>query len=92
MPQVRAIVKGHVQGVFFRATTRDVARDLGIYGFVRNLEDRSVEVVAEGSREKLDELIRFLHEGPSAARVTSVDVTSDSTVDVPANFEVAPDG
>lgn len=88
MPQFRAVVTGLVQGVYFRATTRDVARDLGLFGFVRNLRDGSVEVIAEGPREKLEELISFLQEGPSPARVASVDVSWDSAVELPNGFEV----
>ena len=65
-------VYGMVQGVFFRATTRDVARKLGLKGIVRNLADGSVEIIAEGSEEKLLELLNFAKKGPSSARVYEV--------------------
>ncbi len=66
------IVRGRVQGVFYRAFTCRVARELGLAGYVRNLEDGAVEVWAEGDREKLEQLIVYLKEGPSSARVDKV--------------------
>jgi acylphosphatase len=69
---VRFIVRGRVQGVFFRASTREQALRLGVTGHARNLVDGSVEVVACGSHEALDQLERWLHLGPPAARVESV--------------------
>jgi len=66
----RWLVEGRVQGVFFRQSTCEEAARLGIgRGWVRNLPDGRVEVLAEGSPEQLDELSGFLSEGPSAARV-----------------------
>jgi acylphosphatase len=73
--RVQAIVRGYVQGVGFRWRTREVARRLGVRGYVRNRPDRTVEVVAEGSERALNELLSFLREGPSAAHVESVDVS-----------------
>jgi len=72
MPCVRFVVVGCVQGVFFRASTRTRAQQLGLGGYARNLPDGSVEVVASGSAEALDALERWLHVGPPAARVTGV--------------------
>lgn len=63
---------GGVQGVYFRASTVDRARALGIRGWVRNCADGSVEVVASGSDEALAELVRWLWTGPPAAAVASV--------------------
>ncbi len=65
-------VEGRVQGVFFRATTQEQARALGLSGYVRNLPDGSVEVYACGEREALERLKRWLWEGPAHARVTQV--------------------
>lgn len=70
--QLHAIVRGRVQGVYFRQSTCDVARRLGLVGEVCNRADGSVEVVAEGEREALEELLGWLHQGPPAARVASV--------------------
>ena len=72
MPAARFLVSGKVQGVFFRASTRERALDLGLSGRATNLPDGRVEVVAEGPAEALDALEAWLHEGPSAARVDGV--------------------
>ncbi len=72
--RIHGTVSGRVQGVFFRATTRDRARALGLSGWVRNLPDGRVEFVAEGEEEDLRELISFLHVGPPGARVDSLEV------------------
>ncbi|KSW12094.1 acylphosphatase [Pyrodictium occultum] len=65
-------IYGRVQGVFFRATMREVARRLGVTGWVRNMPDGSVEAVVEGPREAVEEVIRWAHRGPPAARVERV--------------------
>ena len=75
MPQIQAKVQGQVQGVGFRYSTLQVAEKLGVTGFVRNLPDGTVEIVAEGSDDQLNELIDWAHRGPSAAEVTQVDIT-----------------
>jgi DNA ligase D-like protein (predicted 3'-phosphoesterase) len=71
---VRVIVRGHVQGVFFRDSTVRRARELGTIGWVRNAEDGSVRVHAEGSEEAVEGLVEFLREGPRGARVEEVEV------------------
>lgn len=72
--RVRILITGLVQGVFFRREISDLARHLGVSGTVRNLRDGSVEVVAEGEKQKLDELIQFCHIGPPRARVKNLEV------------------
>lgn len=72
--QLHAIVSGKVQGVGFRAFTERQARDLGLSGWVRNLSDGTVEVTAEGPRSQLKQLVEYLKQGPTAARVDNVDV------------------
>ena len=67
-------VKGHVQGVFFRAWTAERARSLGTRGWVRNASDGSVEGHFEGDKSAVQELVDLLHQGPPSARVASVDV------------------
>ena len=74
MRRIRAVVRGDVQGVGFRAATADEARRAKIAGWVRNLRDGSVEVEAEGPSSAIDELIKWLRRGPSLARVTGVDI------------------
>jgi len=70
-----ACISGRVQGGFFREFTRRWAQTLGLTGWVRNVFDGRVEVVAEGEEEKLNLLLEKLKEGPPLARVEKVDVT-----------------
>jgi acylphosphatase len=70
--RLRAIVCGQVQGVGFRMWAQRRARMLGIAGYVRNLADGSVEVVAEGARATLEQLLAILRRGPESADVRSV--------------------
>lgn len=74
LARMEIIVEGRIQGVGFRYYTIRHARMLGITGFTRNLPDRSVEVVAEGSRTKLVTLAQALREGPTHAYVQKVSV------------------
>jgi DNA ligase D-like protein (predicted 3'-phosphoesterase) len=71
---VRAVLRGKVQGVFFRDATRDRAGELGVLGWVRNADDGTVQVHAEGSEQAVEGLLEFLREGPPAARVEAVEV------------------
>jgi len=71
--QKRFRVTGRVQGVFYRATTQQRARELGLTGRAKNMPDGSVEVVAQGTAEQLAALESFLWEGPRLARVDSVE-------------------
>lgn len=72
---IHAVVRGRVQGVGFRDYVERRARFLRLAGYVHNLEDgRSVEVIAEGPRDVLEQLIEYLHEGPAMSRVDAVDV------------------
>jgi acylphosphatase len=68
----RIIIRGRVQGVYFRASTKDKADELGITGEVRNLPDGGVEVLACGAESQLAKLIAWCHEGPTRARVEQV--------------------
>ena len=74
LKQVQLVVRGRVQGVFFRASAQREAKRLGLTGLVKNRSDGSVETVAEGEEEGLKELIAWANKGPSAARVDRVDV------------------
>jgi acylphosphatase len=65
-------VSGKVQGVFFRASTQEEARRLGLSGWVRNEPDGTVLIEAEGKQEALDRLVAPRHQGPEWARVTDV--------------------
>lgn len=75
--RLHAFVSGRVQGVFFRDFTRRWAQALGLTGWVRNVFDGRVEVMAEGNQEALETLIEKLKVGPPAARVENVEVKWD---------------
>lgn len=75
--RVRAVVHGRVQGVFYRDSCRNEARRLGVRGWVRNRPDGTVEVVAEGPRDRVDRLLTWCRHGPPRAAVTAVSVTDE---------------
>ncbi len=65
-------IEGRVQGVFFRQSTQEMARQLGLNGWVRNCSDGTVEALFEGAQDVVRQAIDWCHHGPPAARVTSV--------------------
>jgi acylphosphatase len=71
------IVRGHVQGVFFRDSTRRLAAERAVSGWARNRPDGSVEAVFEGAPAEVAFLVRFCREGPSGAKVESVDTFAE---------------
>jgi acylphosphatase len=73
----RVIVHGRVQGVFFRDTTRRMARSRGVSGWVRNNPDGSVEAAFEGSADAVDAVVQFAREGPRGASVERVEVADE---------------
>ncbi|MGR9106319.1 MAG: acylphosphatase [Gammaproteobacteria bacterium] len=86
---VHILVKGRVQGVFFRASARECALDFGLRGLVRNLRDGRVEIVACGPESALEQFLTWCSQGPPDARVDDVQVedwTSDCEYDT---FRVA---
>ncbi len=72
--RVHIFVTGRVQGVFFRDHTQKWASSLNLTGWVRNIRSGQVEVSAEGDKEKIEELISKLNEGPPLSQVEKVDV------------------
>jgi len=80
----RFIVRGKVQGVWFRASTREQAQRLGLAGHAANLADGSVEVLAAGDPTAIEALERWLHDGPPLARVDSVSRSPDAAIDTAA--------
>lgn len=87
---IQATVRGHVQGVFFRAFVRNHAERLGLGGYVRNQPDGSVYVEAYGDRAKLEELLRLIRRGPERAHVTIVEheLLETDTQEGASHFEV----
>jgi acylphosphatase len=71
---VRIVVRGRVQGVWFRESTKDAAGALGLTGSVRNLPNGEVEIIAEGPRNRLEALTVWARRGPDSARVDDMDV------------------
>ncbi len=71
-------VVGRVQGVFFRAFTKEEAENLGLTGYVTNYDDGSVYIEAEGEENKLKKLIKWCHKGPIFAKVEKVEVSAGS--------------
>lgn len=71
--RLHIFVFGDVQGVFFRANTRDRATQLGLAGWARNVRDGSVEIVAEGEKESLEKLLGWCSHGPIGASVSRVE-------------------
>ena len=86
--QFRAIVRGRVQGVTFRAATEKEALRLGLAGYARNLPDGTVEVVARGPEEAIRELVAYLHRGPAPARVDGVEIDWADSTPAPDPFTV----
>ena len=73
----RVVIRGRVQGVFFRDTCRREARSRGVAGWVRNAEDGSVEAVFEGEPAAVEAMINWSHRGPASADVTAVEVVDE---------------
>lgn len=84
---VRVLIKGRVQGVWFRAWTKQEAESLGLDGWVRNRADGRVEAVFAGPPAAVDAMVEACRRGPSAARVGHVEVR-DETEFVPPGFQL----
>lgn len=87
----RLTLSGQVQGVFFRSSTQDQAKSLGLTGWVRNLRDGRVEVLAEGDVEQLQALYDWCKEGPADAKVDDVQREVEPLSGQYSDFDVAPD-
>ena len=86
--RLHLFVKGRVQGVFFRAWTKERADGLGLTGFARNLEDGRVEIVAEGARDILGTFLALINKGPKLSRVSHVSVVWKEPTGEFGHFEV----
>ncbi len=87
MVHKEAIIRGKVQGVFFRGSAREKAEELGVRGEVKNLPDGSVWLVAEGEEEAVNELIAWCYEGPLRAEVQEV-IVKDGELNEYRDFRV----
>ncbi|MGW8161841.1 MAG: acylphosphatase [Desulfobulbales bacterium] len=86
--RVHVIVKGRVQGVFFRAYTKDEAVRLGLSGWVRNRPDGSVEAVVEGENDAVAKMVQWFNQGSPHAFVEKVHMTEEPPVSETDSFEI----
>ena len=86
--QLKILVSGRVQGVYYRGTCQKKAQQLGITGFTRNLSDGRVEIVAEGPGPVLELLIGWCRQGPKLARVDKLTVDEVNTGETFHHFEI----
>jgi acylphosphatase len=87
MPTVHILVKGKVQGVFYRASAREVAENLKLTGWVKNTEEGNVEMVATGTKDHIKQFVDWCRQGPPKAVVTDI-VVSVKDDEVFTHFKV----
>ena len=84
----RIVVRGRVQGVFFRDSAQREAGQRELSGWVRNRDDGAVEAVVQGETEAVDAFVSWAREGPSSADVDSADVVDEPVTEGESGFEV----
>ena len=77
MKRIHIIIRGHVQGVFFRIETRNIARQLNLKGWVRNKDFDQVEILAEGDDANINHLIEFAKKGTDASNIYDVKIQTE---------------
>ena len=75
--RVHVFISGKVQGVFFRSSTKDMAKKSGLFGWVRNLPDGRVEAVFEGKKDSIEKMLDWCRKGPEYAKVMEVEVVPE---------------
>ncbi|MEE9543024.1 MAG: acylphosphatase [Thermodesulfobacteriota bacterium] len=93
MDKLRAhiIIVGQVQGVFFRSSTQDEAASRGVFGWVRNNPDSTVEALFEGPEDQVKEMLQWCENGPSEARVTEVNINYEEVTGEFSDFKIYTD-
>ena len=86
--KINIFVTGRVQGVFFRQSTRVMAIKNNVNGWVRNLDDGRVEIVAEGEKQNIDNLKNWCKTGPANSRVDEFELSEENYIGEYENFEV----
>lgn len=86
--KIRVMIRGRVQGVFFRMETQHAARRIGVNGWVRNRRDGSVEALFAGDAEKIEEMLAWCGQGPPMARVDDVAVQETDDQETYTDFTV----
>ncbi|MEJ2716709.1 MAG: acylphosphatase [Deltaproteobacteria bacterium] len=84
----RVLISGIVQGVFFRASTRDAAQRVGVHGWVRNLPDGRVEAVFQGSPNQVAAAIEWCRRGPPGSRVERIEILEEEPSGQLSGFDV----
>jgi len=87
--RIHLMIRGQVQGVYFRASAQREARQLGLTGWVRNRPDGAVEIVAEGEEDQVKDLLNWSQRGPSTARVDMVETRWRSYTGEFAEFKIS---
>ncbi len=90
MKRIHAVIHGRVQGVFFRETTCQQARRLGLKGWVRNLANGTVETEFQGDREAVKEMLDWLPQGSTFSRVTRLDSREEEPITGESEFAIRP--
>ncbi|NVJ49534.1 MAG: acylphosphatase [Gammaproteobacteria bacterium] len=88
MEQLHAVISGRVQGVWYRASTQQKAQSLELVGWVRNLSDGRVELLAQGPRESLEVLLAWCYTGPENALVSAIDFDYQRVTERADSFSV----
>jgi len=86
--RIHIFVTGRVQGVFFRQSTRVMAIKNNVNGWIRNLDDGRVEIVAEGENQNIDNLVNWCKTGPANSRVDEFELSNEDPISEFENFEV----
>jgi acylphosphatase len=89
--RIHLLVRGRVQGVYFRASAQREAKRLGLTGWVKNRDDGGVEIVAEGEEDQVKDLLVWAQHGPSTARVEEVDTRWRSYTGEYSEFKIVPE-
>jgi acylphosphatase len=89
--RIHLVVRGRVQGVFFRASAQREAKRLGLTGWVKNRPDGGVEIVAEGEEDQVKDLLAWSQHGPSTARVEKIDTRWRSYTGEFSEFRIVPE-
>lgn len=88
MPTIHLIIKGKVQGVFYRATAKDVAEEIGLTGWIKNTDEGNVEIMATGTEDQLIHLIDWCKQGPPKSIVSDVMVTKKENEEAFKGFQI----
>ncbi len=86
--RIRILIKGKVQGVFFRQALKITAKKNNVFGWVRNLDDGKVETIIEGDDENVSAVVEWCHAGPANARVEDIEIKNEKFVGEFSKFDV----